>query len=263
MNTDNAIELLITYLHELRQQPPGCAWTRAQDTRSLAPQTLEECYELVEAIEHNDWQAIKSELGDLLYHVIFYAQIAEEAEQFTIYDIAADSLHKHHQRLPSNQEREQLDAEGVNSAWQKNKIKAWARQHSILEDISSHLPAINHAHKLQSRAASVGFDWPDSRSVMEKLHEELDELHYEITQVDTSQHSAERLQDELGDVLFTTINLARHLKVDAEMALRHANQKFARRFRQLEKKFPHSIDKLVECSLEELEGYWNDAKREG
>lgn len=248
---------LVDYLKSLRQSDNACAWTQAQTFQSLAPQTIEESYELTDAIERNDSEAIKSELGDLLYHIVFYAQIAEENNLFNIEDIAQNMLEKHERRLPKPEQRDQFDAAAVNAHWEKEKAKELAKQNSILEGIAKTIPALTRAIKLQNRAAKVGFDWPSALPVLDKIEEELNELKHEIQQSNDN----EKIQEEYGDLLFVIANLARHLHLDPEMTLRQANEKFCQRFHFIEQQAKSENKPLSDMTLEEMEQLWRRSKQ--
>lgn len=252
-----SIKNLKKLLQTLRQ-PTGCAWTREQTFESLAPQTLEECYELVDAIEQGDINAIRDELGDLLYHVFFYAQLGEENQLFNLNDIANVSLEKHQQRMPNSHQLQELTAEEISNYWDNIKIKQRKEKgmQSILQDISKTLPATTRSVKLQKRAAQVGFDWPNVNPVFEKMTEEIAEIKHEINQGASSQ----KLLDEVGDLLFVCTNLARHLNIDPEAALRHANEKFIRRFNYIEEQVKQTGRILNETSLNDMEKWWEEAK---
>lgn len=255
---DPALIKLKKLLQKLRQ-PQGCAWTRQQTFQSLAPQTLEECYEFIDAIEKNDMNAIKDELGDLLYHVIFYAQVAEEKKLFDLNDVANVSLKKHQERMPSDEQLQSFTAEQVSDYWDEMKAKHrnTKKSESILQDIPHALPAVLRAIKLQKRAADVGFDWPSPNFVFEKINEEIAEIKHEL-----SQHAPpEKLLDEVGDLLFVCTNLARHLHIDPETALRHANEKFIKRFKFIEQKIKATGRALDESNLDEMEKFWKEAKQ--
>jgi len=245
---DKALEV-IDLIKKLRKT---CAWTSSQTWKSLAPQTLEETYELVDAIEQNDVDEIKSELGDLLYHTLFYCEIAEEQGLFTFSDIAHDVIVKHDERLPPEALRASLDAEGVNTYWDQQKIKQLSEQDSLLSGIAKSIPALMRAIKLQNRAAKVGFDWPTIPPVYAKIREELAELEEAST--------PEEQREEYGDLLFVVANLARHLNLDPETTLREANEKFTHRFQYIEQRARESNQNLNQLSLEEMEAYWDESK---
>jgi len=250
-----SIEQILDMLASFHSDSHGCEWTKSQSFASLAPMTLEEVYELVEAIEQEDVNSIKSELGDLLYHVLLYCFIAQSQALFTLDEVVSHNLEKHQHRMPDAKARQQLSAEQVNAHWQANKAKLRTQQKSVLEGVSTALPALTRAGKLQARAAQVGFDWPQAQAVIKKVHEEIKELEHEI---ENGPH--EKIEDEFGDVLFACVNLARHLNIDPETALRKANRKFTRRFNVLEDNAKQQKLNLNELSIDELESLWQDAK---
>jgi XTP/dITP diphosphohydrolase/ATP diphosphatase len=254
--------------------PGGCPWDREQTFDSIKRHTLEETYEVFDAIERRSWPDLKDELGDLLLQVLFYAQMASEGGHFDIADVAAGLNAKLVRRHPhifpvGGQLAQATDADAVLRNWEQIKRAekreaAPARQHetgpaSGLDDIPRSMPAVVEAAKLGSRAAKVGFDWPDSDGLFAKLHEEIGELRVEVAKTDTLDRDG--VEEELGDLLFTGINLARHLKVDPEFALRSANAKFRRRFRVMETR-AGGFEALSSFGPEELEALWSQAKRE-
>lgn len=250
----------LTALHALAKElrsPSGCAWTRKQHFESLVPKTIEESYELLDSVQRNNIDEIKSELGDLLYHVMLYAAIAEEQDLFSLEDIANVMLQKHQERMPSEEARQSLDAEQTNQYWQRSKIKRRQQSgESILTDIQETLPALLQAHKLQERAADVGFDWSSIAPVFEKIQEELIEVQDEIQ----GENRQAQLQEEIGDLLFSCINLARHLTFNAEVCLHHANKKFINRFQFIEKELAKMNKDIHTASLEEMETLWQQSK---
>lgn len=251
------VQQLIALLTELRTDANACAWTKAQTLQSLAPQTIDESYELAEAIESNDEHAVRQELADLLYHFLFYAQISEEQYHFNLDDIAQTTIDKHHQRLPPAADRKHYNAEQTNAYWDKKKAEKLAAQQSILDGIAVNLPALTRSIKLQNRAASVGFDWPNVSFVFEKINEELLEVQHEIN----TNAAIEKIEEEVGDLLFAVSNLARHLKIDPETALRKGNRKFTHRFQAMEKLAAEQNKTLKDLSLEEMEVLWQQIKK--
>jgi len=246
------IEEVIHLIRELRAEEKGCAWTQVQTFSSLAPQTIEEAYELAEAIELDDKAEIKSEIGDLLYHILFYALIGEEQGLFSLSALCQEIISKHQTRMPDLQTRKQLDAEQTNLAWQRAKA---AKRKSVVENIPQTLPALTRAVKLNDRVSAIGFDWDNPQQVINKVREELDELESSLE----SGHE-KQVQDELGDVLFACANLSRHLKTDAETALRHANRKFIERFQILEGLAKERNLKITELTFNELDALWQEVK---
>jgi ATP diphosphatase len=243
--------------------PDGCPWDREQTFDSIKRHTLEETYEVFDAIERRAWPDLKDELGDLLLQVLFYAQMASEAGYFTIDDVAANLNAKLIRRHPHVFAGVQAtDADAVLRNWeqikQTEKQAAAASTTSMLDDVPRTMPAMLEAGKLGSRAAKVGFDWPDSSGLFDKLHEEIAELHAELAApAEARQNSA--IEAELGDILFTAVNLARHLKADPESALRATNAKFRRRFSAMESS-AGGRDALAASTPSQLDDLWNRAK---
>jgi XTP/dITP diphosphohydrolase/ATP diphosphatase len=243
--------------------PGGCPWDREQTFDSIKRHTLEETYEVFDAIERRAWPDLKDELGDLLLQVLFYAQMASEAGYFTIDDVAANLNAKLIRRHPHIFAGVQAaDSDAVLRNWeqikQAEKRSTAVLQQSMLDDIPRSMPALLEAGKLGSRAAKVGFDWPDASGLFDKLHEEIAELHAELAKPIASQ-SVPATEAEVGDLLFTAVNLARHLKVDPESGLRATNAKFRRRFAAMES-IAGSSEALAACTPSELENLWNQAK---
>ena len=266
MSTSSGLNRLIEVMARLRDPVTGCPWDLEQNFASIAPYTLEETYELVEAIESRNPKAIKEELGDVLFQVAFHAQIAREAGLFdldSVADSVADKMVERHPHVFGD--RNTRDATDVMINWEADKAAkrvaqaaAEGREPSALDGVSASLPAATRAVKLQNRAARVGFDWTEARDVLAKIHEEVGELESEII----AGADKDYLEDELGDVLFAVINLARKLGVDPETALRRTNRKFERRFRGVEQRLASEGRKLTDASLEEMERIWNAIKRE-
>ena len=243
--------------------PDGCPWDREQTFDSIKRHTLEETYEVFDAIERRAWPDLKDELGDLLLQVLFYAQMASEAGYFNIDDVAANLNAKLIRRHPHIFAGAQVaGSDAVLRNWEQikhaEKQSSTASQNSMLDDIPRSMPALMEAGKLGSRAAKVGFDWPDTGGLFDKLQEEIAELHAELAHPIASQSSA-AIEAELGDLLFTAVNLARHLKVDPESALRATNAKFRRRFAAMESA-AGSSDALAASTPSQLEILWNQAK---
>lgn len=242
--------------------PGGCPWDREQTFDSIKRHTLEETYEVFDAIERRAWPDLKDELGDLLLQVLFYAQMASEAGYFTIADVASNLNAKLIRRHPHIFAGVQApDADTVLRNWEEikrvEKEASATGQESMLDDIPRSMPAMLEAGKLGSRAAKVGFDWPDARGLFDKLQEEIAELQAELTPAQGAPAGA--VEEELGDLLFTAVNLARHLKVDPESALRGANAKFRQRFAAMESA-AGGRDALAASSASELDKLWNRAK---
>jgi len=246
-------------MQRLRDPDAGCPWDQAQTYKTIVPHTLEEAYEVADAIEREDYAELRDELGDLLFQVVFYAQLAKEEDRFDFEQVAAaiaDKLVRRHPHVFADQKF--ADAEEQTRHWETLKqeeraAKADQSQSSILDCIARTLPAMSLANKLQRRAAQVGFDWPDHTGVMDKVHEELAELQQDWADPD-------RREDEIGDLLFTCVNLARHAGCDPEAALRRANQKFESRFRELENRCHAQRRQLDQLSNDELELLWQQVK---
>ncbi len=246
--------------------PDGCPWDREQSFDSIKKHTLEETYEVFDAIERRAWPDLRDELGDLLLQVLFYAQMADEAGYFTLADVAAGLNAKLIRRHPHIFAGEEVsDSATVLRNWEQikraEKVSAADTQTSMLDDVPRSMPALLEASKLGSRAAKVGFDWPDAAGLFEKLQEEIGELKAELPASAESKSTVSNaaIEEELGDVLFTAVNLARHLKVDPESALRAANAKFRKRFATME--FAGGGREGLEAlSPPDLEALWNEAK---
>ena len=243
--------------------PDGCPWDREQTFDSIKRHTLEETYEVFDAIERRAWPDLKDELGDLLLQVLFYAQMASEAGYFTIQDVAANLNAKLIRRHPHIfADAEATDADAVLRNWeqikQAEKKGSASTQTSMLDDVPRSMPALMEAGKLGSRAAKVGFDWPNTDGLFDKLDEEIGELKAELDPT-RAIGSGAAIESELGDILFTAVNLARHLKVDPESALRATNAKFRRRFASMESAAGNSAA-LAASTSDQLEILWNQAK---
>ncbi len=276
--------------------PGGCPWDREQTFDTIKPYTLEEAYEVLEAIDQRDWEELKGELGDLLLQVLFYAQMAQEENRFSIDDVldrlsnklvdrhphvfgdvkaeTSGDVLRNWEALKAEEKKKRLEAGGGKSAKKENK------QESVLTGVSSAIPALLEAFKLSSRAAHVGFEWPEIEGLFDKLQEETDELRAELEQFPAPgpmppgrgvanargqavpQEMRARLEDEVGDLLFVLVNLARYLSLDPESALRKTNRKFKRRFQWMEDRFRAQGRKLAEASLEEMESFWQQSKQQ-
>ena len=263
------LEALRAVMARLRDPAGGCAWDLAQTFRSVAPYTIEEAYEVVDAIERDDVEGLREELGDLLLQVVFHARIAEERGAFDLDDVARAIVRKMVRRHPHVFGGRVLDSETARrEAWEAAKAEERAAKAtraggaaeppSALDDVALALPALARADKLQRRAARVGFDWPDAAPVRAKLDEELAEVAAAAAAAD-----ADALEDEIGDVLFSAVNLARHHDVEPERALRRANAKFERRFRRVEALAAADGVALDGLGLDALEALWTRAKGEG
>jgi ATP diphosphatase len=256
---ETAVTRLLEIMRRLRDPVSGCPWDVEQDFATIAPYTIEEAYEVAGAIENQDWPALKVELGDLLLQVVFYAQMAEERGLFAFGDIVLAITDKMVRRHPHvfGDERGIETAAAQTRAWEEHKTRERAgRTTGLLDDVPAALPALLRALKLQQRAATVGFDWDSAPKVVEKIAEEA----AEIAQAQKAGAPADRLQDEIGDLLFAVANLARHLGVDPETALRSTNSKFLRRFRHIELALAQQNRPLADASLDEMETLWQAAK---
>jgi ATP diphosphatase len=243
--------------------PEGCPWDREQTFDSIKRHTLEETYEVFDAIERRAWPDLKDELGDLLLQVLFYAQMAAEAGHFNIADVAANLNAKLIRRHPHIfGDVQAADSDAVLRNWEQikrtEKQASPGRQTSMMDDIPHSMPAMMEAGKLGSRAAKVGFDWPNADGLFDKLQEEIAELQTELNSPPESTSSS-AAEGELGDLLFTAVNLARHLKLDPESALRSSNAKFRRRFASMESA-AGGADALAALAPQQLEELWNQAK---
>ena len=259
---ETQLRALIDVMAKLRDPVDGCAWDLQQDHASIAPYTIEESYEVQDAIEQNDMEALRDELGDLLLQVVFQARIGEESGHFDFADIAQSITDKMIRRHPHIfGDHEYRSAEEQRQAWEDLKAEERHAKNAtrLLDDVATTLPAMMRAFKLQKRAARVGFDWPDSQQVLAKVKEELAEVEAELTPDQMDQH---RVQDEIGDVLFSVINLARKLDVDPEEALKSTNKKFTKRFNYVEEAIVSNGNNLKNTSLDEMENLWQRAKGE-
>ena len=260
----DAMNRLLAVMARLRNPEGGCPWDLEQDFATIAPYTIEEAYEVADAIERQDMPALKDELGDLLLQVVFHAQMAREAGRFDFTDVAAgisEKMIRRHPHVFGDVAIETSDAQ--TKAWEEHKenerrakAAAEGREASVLDGVAAGLPALMRALKLQRRAARVGFDWADTRDVFLKIDEELTEIKSELN----GDHKPERLLDEVGDLLFAVVNFARHLDVDPETALRHANAKFERRFRGIEARLAEAGRGPADADLAELESLWQQVK---
>ncbi|AZR22217.1 nucleoside triphosphate pyrophosphohydrolase [Xanthomonas vasicola] len=259
------IQQLLQLMARLRDREHGCPWDVQQTFASIAPYTIEEAYEVADAIDRNDLTGLRDELGDLLLQVVFHSQMAAEQGAFGFADVVAtlsDKLVRRHPHVFAAQQAP--DALAVSANWEQIKREerraAGSQDDSALAGIARGLPEWQRSTKLQSRAARVGFDWPGPVPVLEKLQEEIEELRVEFARGPVADNQA-RLEDELGDVLFVCANVARHAKVDVGAALRHANLKFERRFRAMEVQAHAAGTTLNALSLSEQEALWQQVKR--
>lgn len=247
----------------LRHPENGCSWDLKQDFISLIPYTIEEAYEVADAAEREDMEDLRSELGDLLLQVVFYSQMATEKELFDFEQVAESICEKLIVRHPHifadavfNSDEERQQAWDMAKERERAEKQKGSKKDSVLDGIAKNLPALVQCEKIQDRAASHGFDWKEVEPVFDKVKEELDEVH-EAWQSGDQAH----IQEEIGDLLLVAVNLARHLKVNPEIALKESNKKFSRRFQYIEKQVEQSGRDLRDCELPELDDYWNQAKQ--
>ena len=300
------MQRLLKIMAQLRDPQSGCPWDVKQTMESLTRYTIEEAYEVADAIATGDMHDIKDELGDLLFQVVFYAQIASESSAFTFDDVAqsiSDKLVRRHPHVFANAlasegvsdtnknltvERTQLNDSALNAQW--DAIKAQEKQlkkqrlkqdneaieNSILDNVPKGMPALMYAQKLQKACAKVGFDWPDAAPVIDKVREEVEEIQQELDFKQRAQgalktgvvplnsgvpDNQQAIEEEIGDALFAMVNLARHCKVDADTALRNASNKFANRFKGVERLAAEQGDKLDALTLDEMEALWQQVKQ--
>jgi len=268
----HTLEDLLTLMAVLRDREQGCPWDVKQDWDSIVPHTLEEAYEVADAIERRAFDELPGELGDLLFQVVYYAQFGAEEQRFDFHDIVdtltAKMLRRHPHvfpdgtlasRRPTGVSADEVKTQQVNSRWEALKADERAERAtqppSVLDDVPRTLPALSRAAKLSKRAARVGFDWPNAEGVLAKIREELEEVEEALAAGDR-QHA----QEEVGDLLFAVTNLARTLGTDPEQCLRRTNAKFERRFRFVESALAESERPLNEASLDEMESHWQAAK---
>ena len=245
-----AFERLLSIMDELRDK---CPWDKKQTIKSLRYLTIEETYELADAILEEDMEEIKGELGDLMLHLVFYSKIASETNEFDIEDVlntVCDKLIERHPHIYGDVEVQ--NEEDVKRNWENIKLKSGRK--SVLDGVPKSLPAMVKSTRIQEKVKGVGFDWDNKNQVFDKVKEEIDELNVEV------QRNSDKIEDEFGDVLFSIINYARFLNVDPEMALEKTNKKFIKRFQYLEKESKNDGKKLSEMSLSEMDEYWNKAK---
>lgn len=262
---------LLHLMARLRDPAHGCPWDLRQDFRSIVPHTLEEAYEVADAIERGDFDHLPGELGDLLFQVVYYCQLAGEEGRFGFSEVVDAITRKLVRRHPhvfpdgdlyGSPDLPRLDEDAIKARWEQIKAEERAEkagapeQLSLLDDVPAVLPALSRAAKLQKRAAQVGFDWSEALPILDKLREEQDELLEAMSTGDTA-----ALKNEVGDLLFTVVNLARHLDVNPEDALRGANIKFERRFRFIEQALREAGRPIENCTLAELDALWGEAKK--
>ena len=256
------VEDLLEIMRALRHPETGCPWDLRQDFDSIVPFTIEETYELAAAIASDDPAQIRDELGDVLFQVVFYAQIASERSLFDFADVAngiSEKLVRRHTHVFDAAGEEPITEAEVKARWEaiKEQERSSKNQNGTLDDVPLALPSLSRAQKLQKRAAGVGFDWPDLDGVFAKVDEEIGELKEAVQALD-----AAAIEDEMGDIFLAMVNLARHLGVDAEAALRKANSRFEGRFRIMEAAAAEEGSRLQEEDLEQLERRWQTAKRQ-
>ena len=300
------MQRLLKIMAQLRDPQSGCPWDVKQTMESLTRYTIEEAYEVADAIANGDMHDIKDELGDLLFQVVFYAQIASESRAFSFDDVAksiSDKLVRRHPHVFANAlasegsgdtnenvtvERTQLNDSALNAQWdaikaqekqlkkQRLKQDSEATENSILDNVPKGMPALMYAQKLQKACAKVGFDWSDAAPVIDKVREEVEEIQQELDFKQRAQgalktgvvplnsgvpDNQQAIEEEIGDALFAMVNLARHCKVDADTALRNASNKFANRFKGLERLAAEQGDKLDALTLDEMEALWQQVKQ--
>lgn len=243
---------LLKIMDELRE---GCPWDRKQTIHSLSHLTIEETYELTDAILQEDYEAIKGELGDLLLHIVFYAKIASEKKKFDIEDVIEGICKKlidRHPHIYGNVKVE--NEEQVKQNWEKLKLKEGKK--SVLEGVPNGLPALIKAQRIQDKVAGIGFDWEKPEQVFEKVKEEISEF-----EVESESQNQEKMESEFGDIMFALINYARHKNINPERALELTNKKFIKRFQYLEKETSKQNLNLQDMSLEEMDKYWEEVKK--
>ncbi|MWV17859.1 nucleoside triphosphate pyrophosphohydrolase [Pseudomonas sp. L-22-4S-12] len=263
---------LLHLMARLRDPQHGCPWDLKQSYATIVPYTIEEAYEVADAIERSDFEHLPGELGDLLFQVVYYSQLAREEGRFefaqVVDGITAKLIRRHPHvfvdgDLYGAPDAARLEEAAVKQRWEELKAEERAEkaaapeQLSLLDDVPNALPALSRAAKLQKRAARVGFDWPEALPVVDKVREELDEVLEAM-----SENDPQAIAEEIGDLLFVVTNLARHLKVDPETALRSANGKFERRFRFIEQTLRAAGQPIENCSLEQLDALWGEAKQQ-
>lgn len=266
-------EQLLAIMQRLRDPDTGCPWDQKQTFDTIIPHTIEETYEVVDAIVNRDWPNLQEELGDLLFQIIFYSQLAKEQNLFEFVDVVKTVNEKLIRRHPHVFAGKTLTDEEIKAQWQQIKAQEKAAKGikaapSVLDSVPRSLPALSVANQLQQCCAKFGFDWDEITPVIAKVREEISEVEEEIqalksdeAQSASNEPKVDKLEEELGDLLFATVNLVRHLGKDPEVALAKANAKFSRRFRGVEALAAESGGELADYSLEQLDGFWEAVKR--
>src|SRR3989449_5211344 len=268
-STGEKFERLVEIMDTLRG-PNGCPWDKQQDFNSLKPMLVEEVYEVLEAVDNSDFEGMSEELGDLLLHIVFHAYLGKESGHFdinTVIDKISETLVRRHPHVFGEESASTADEviknwEAIKAQEKAQKLKSRTPdQRSLLEGIPSKLPAIHEAHQISSRVARVGFDWPDIEGIFDKLQEEVRELK-DVISTQNDDKRRDRLEDEIGDILFCIVNISRYLKIDSESALKRANRKFKSRFQYMERELAQQGKTLDQTPLEEMEALWQKAKTE-
>jgi len=252
MSAESSFTRLVSIMDDLREK---CPWDKKQTIETLRPLTIEETYELADAITNEDWKGIKEELGDILLHIIFYAKIGGEQQKFTLEEVMesiSEKLIRRHPHIYGNVEVN--DDEDVKKNWEQIKMQEGRK--SVLSGVPASLPAMVKAARIQEKAKQVGFEWENKEDVWKKVEEEIQELHDAVAENDT-----EHVKEEFGDVMFSLINYARFLQIDAEGVLEKTNKKFISRFTLMEEKAAHQQKKLSDMTLAEMDELWNEIKR--
>ncbi len=262
--TDIAFSRLVSIMDDLREK---CPWDKKQTIQSLRQMTIEETYELADAITEENWKSIKEELGDMLLHIVFYAKIGSEQKKFELDEVINGICEKLIYRHPQiYSDIKVKDADDVKRNWEKLKLKEGKK--SVIEGVPVSLPAVVKAMRLQEKAKQVGFEWDNKEQVWEKVEEELQELKTAVGNRETGADGQDKeklhadMEDEFGDVMFSLINYARFLQLDAENALERTNKKFIYRFTQMEQKAQLNGKKLIDMTLDEMDALWNDIKQQ-
>jgi tetrapyrrole methylase family protein/MazG family protein/ATP diphosphatase len=261
MNSSTPIERLLAIMARLRDHERGCPWDVQQTFATIAPYTIEEAYEVADAIARNDLGDLRDELGDLLFQVVFHSQMARERGAFNFDDVAtaiADKMERRHPHVFGSATIE--DAAAQTAAWEEQKRRERTERGSgVLDEVPFGLPALTRANKLGKRAAQVGFEWPDVTGALDKVEEEFAELRAEIREGPSS----DAIAGEIGDLLFSLVNICRYLHIDPEASLRRTNSKFEKRFRYVEERLQERGRNPQQSTLEEMDALWNEAKHRG